>query len=164
MKNGTNVRLILIALLRPRTMMKSCTAITAALFLVGCLSGCLGGSPDDYHYTVDDADGSVSDEGIDDPLFNLTLEDRSEVNMKFSDLTIVLKQDGVSYPCEAEGAGGNCTITQHGGDDDAYWEMGETLTVSENGVNICGGVCILTFTLEGPEGSLTTGPTVLTVR
>lgn len=145
-------------------MTKHGTAFALTVLLVSSLSGCFGGTPDDYHYSAEDAEGYTSDYTMDDPLFNLTLDDRGEVNMKFSELVLVVKQDGVSHPCESEGGGGNCTVTQHGGDNDALWEMGETLTVTENGVNICGGTCILTFTLEGPEGSRTTGPTVLTVN
>ena len=38
------------------------------------------------------------------------------------------------------------------------------LTVSERGTDICGRTCILTFSINGPSGTQTTGPTVLTLN
>ena len=138
--------------------------LAAAIMCLCSLSGCLGGAPLDYHYSAEDAEGAVSSEGINDQLFNVTLTEQGATDMKFSSLVVVVTQDGASYRCLPEGEGGNCTVTQPSGSDDALWEEGETLTVSERGTDICGRTCILTFSINGPSGTQTTGPTVLTLN
>ena len=139
-------------------------ALLALVMLCTCpLTGCLGEPPSDFHYTVEDAEGEASSLSSEDALFTITLSDRGEVNMKFSSLSITVKQDGTAYQCLAEGEGGNCTVSQPSGSDDTLWEENETLVVSESGTDICGRTCIITFTVQGPEGSQTTGPTILTI-
>ena len=134
------------------------------LVILSSLTGCIQESPIDYHYTVEDAEEDASIYTSDDQLFILTLGTESGVGMDISELSIVLRHDSMEYECSLEGQGGNCTIVQTAGSDDSMWEIGEELLVQENGVEICDSSCIVTFVITGPEGSETTGPTVLTVR
>ena len=139
-------------------------AFATALLCSWSLSGCLAGSPADYHYSVEDAEGSPSSPFANDSLFTITLGSEGATDMKISSLVVVVIQDGVSHPCLSEGEAGNCTVSQPSETDNTLWEEGETLTVSESGTDICGRTCIITFTVQGPEGSQTTGPTILTVN
>ena len=134
------------------------------LLTLSSLAGCIQETPVDYHYTVEDAEEDASVYTSDDQLFILTLGTESGVGMEISELNIVLRHESVDYDCSLEGQGGNCTIVQTAGSDDSMWEIGEELLVQENGIDICDSNCILTFTISGPDGSETTGPTVLTVR
>ena len=134
------------------------------LVILSSLTGCIQESPIDYHYTVEDAEEDASIYTSDDQLFILTLGSESGDGMSISELSIVLRHDSMEYQCSLEGQGGNCTIVQTAGSDDSMWEIGEELLVQENGVEICDSSCIVTFVITGPEGSETTGPTVLTVR
>ena len=145
-------------------MRKSSIFLISVLITLSSLVGCIQEPPIDYHYTVEDAEEDASIYTSDDQLFTLTLGSESGVGMDISELSIVLRHDSMEYKCSLEGQGGNCTIIQTAGSDDSMWEIGEDLLIQENGVEICDSSCILTFAISGPDGSDTTGPTVLTVR
>lgn len=140
------------------------TCLISLLIMLSSLVGCIQESPIDYHYSVEDAEEDASIYTSDDQLFILTLGTESGVGMEISELSIILRHDSVEFQCSLEGQGGNCTIVQTAGSDDSMWEIGEELLVQENGVEICDSNCIVTFVISGPDGSETTGPTVLTVR
>ena len=145
-------------------MRQSWIFLVSILFMLSSMVGCIQESPIDYHYTVEDAEEDASIDSSDDHLFILTLGSESGVGMDISELSIVLRHDSMEYQCSLEGQGGNCTIVQTAGSDDSIWEIGEELLIQENGVEICDSSCIVTFVITGPDGSETTGPTVLTVR
>ena len=138
--------------------------LISVLIVLSSMVGCIQESPIDYHYTVEDAEEDASNYTSDDQLFILTLGSESGVGMDISELSIVLRHDSMEYQCSLEGQSGNCTIVQTAGSDDSMWEIGEELLIQENGVEICDSSCIVTFVISGPDGSETTGPTVLTVR
>jgi len=140
------------------------TCLISLLIMLSSLVGCIQESPIDYHYSVEDAEEDASIYTSDDQLFILTLGTESGVGMEISELSIILRHDSAEFQCSLEGQGGNCTIVQTAGSDDSMWEIGEELLVQENGVEICDSNCIVTFVISGPDGSETTGPTVLTVR
>ena len=145
-------------------MRKSWIFLISLLIVLSSMVGCIQESPVDYHYTVEDAEEDASIDSSDDQLFILTLGSESGVGMDISELSIVLRHDSMEFKCSLEGQGGNCTILQTAGSDDSIWEIGEELLIQENGVEICDSSCIVTFVITGPDGSETTGPTVLTVR
>ena len=123
-------------------------------------SGCIS-EQQKFHYSIDDSDKESNSELTNDVLFTLTLEEKGGARMDISELKIVLTQDTNAYPCSASGDEGDCSILQPFGTDNSSWEIGETLSVAENGVDICSQNCILTFTISGPEGSKIVGPTIL---
>jgi hypothetical protein len=122
-------------------------------------SGCLGTSEVRYTYSIEDSmDNSNSDE-TSDLLFTLTLN--SGMDMAISELDIIVKQGGISHVCATSGGEGNCTIVQLFDSDESLWEIGETLMINENGVDICSNDCIITLAISGPKDAKIIGPTII---
>tara|TARA_B110000495_G_C22455658_1_gene284138 strand:+ start:42 stop:470 length:429 start_codon:yes stop_codon:yes gene_type:complete len=123
-------------------------------------SGCFG-TTDSYYYSVEDTDDPNTIE-TSDILFSLTLKDDGGVDMDISDLVVIIKYSG-THTCSTSGTEGNCTVVQPAESDDSIWEIGETLNIIENGVNICSQHCILAFSVDGPEDAKVVGPTILNI-
>ena len=123
-------------------------------------SGCIS-EEEEYYYSIDDSEAGTNSDGTSDVLFTITLEDIGGIDMDFSELAIIIKQDSVSHNCATIGTTGNCTVVQTSGVDESQWEIGEILSITENGVNICSQNCIITLSVSGPEDSEIVGPTIL---
>ena len=121
-------------------------------------SGCLE-TTEDYYYSVTDPESNSNSEEDSDVLFTLTL-DSGEADMDISDLVVIIEPNEAAHTCVASGTGGNCIMVQSGSDD-SLWEIGEVLSITENGVDICSQHCILYFSVEGPEGFKVVGATIL---
>ena len=123
-------------------------------------SGCFGTSEVRYSYSMEDGLDDTNSYETSDFLFTLTLN--SGMDMAISELDIIVKQRGISHVCATTGGEGNCTITQlFGEDENDDWEIGETLMINENGVDICSNDCIITLAISGPKGAKMIGPTIL---
>ena len=133
-------------------------ALMFSLSTPGCMS-----EQEKFYYTLDDEDKESNSDSANDTLFTLTLGDKGGVSMDISELNIVISYDASTYACSTSGTDGDCRVVQIFGEDNSSWEIGETVIVAENGVNICSQSCILSFTINGPEGSKIVGPTILNV-
>jgi len=123
-------------------------------------SGCFGTSEVRYSYSMEDGLDDTNSYETSDFLFTLTLN--SGMDMAISELDIIVKQRGISHVCATSGGEGNCTIKQLFGEDgNDDWEIGETLMIYENGVDICSNDCIITLAISGPKGAKMIGPTIL---
>lgn len=123
-------------------------------------SGCIS-EKGEYHYSIDDPEEGTNSDGTSDVLLTITLEDNGGIDMDFSELVVIIKQDSVSHNCATTGTTGNCTVVQTSGADDSQWEIGEILSITENGVDICSQHCIITLSVSGPEDAKIVGPTIL---
>lgn len=121
-------------------------------------SGCFG-STDEFYYSVDDPVDNSNSIGTSDVLFTLTLDNDGGVDMEISDLVVIIEQSG-PQTCATSGTEGSCLVVQSGSDD-SLWEIGETLNITENGVDICSQHCMLAFSVDGPDGAKVMGPTIL---
>ena len=121
-------------------------------------SGCFGDTDDFYYSVTDPEDNSNSIETF-DVLFTLTLDSDGGVDMEISDLVVIIERSG-SQTCATSGTEGSCLVVQSGSDD-SLWEIGETLNITENGVDICSQHCMLAFSVDGPDGAKVMGPTIL---
>ena len=123
-------------------------------------SGCIS-EKEEYYYSIDDPEVGTNSDGTSDVLFTITLDDDGGIDMDFSELVIIVKQDSVSHNCATTGTTGNCTVVQTSGADKSQWEIGEILSITENGVDICSQHCIITLSVSGPEDARIVGPTIL---
>jgi len=134
------------------------------LFLVLAVSfstpGCFE-EKKEYYYSVNDSENSTNSDSTSDVLFTITLGDQGGEDMDFSDLVVIIERFSVSHKCSTTGTTGNCTVVQFPGSDDSSWEIGETLNIAENGIDICSQHCILAFSVSGPEDAKVVGPTIL---
>ena len=121
-------------------------------------SGCFG-STDEFYYSVDDLVDNSNSIGTSDVLFTLTLDNDGGVDMEISDLVVIIEKSG-PQTCATSGTEGSCLVVQSGSDD-SLWEIGETLNITENGVDICSRHCMLAFSVDGPDGAKVMGPTIL---
>lgn len=130
--------------------------IAASLMIAGCIS-----EQQKFYYSIDDSVDEANSESSSDILFTITLNDQGGSDMDFSALKVSLTQDGNTHNCTTTSTDGACQVVQIDGMDNSSWEIGETLNVNENGVDICSQSCILTFTISGPDGAKIVGPTIL---
>jgi len=121
-------------------------------------SGCFG-STDEFYYSVDDPVDNSNSIETSDVLFTLTLDNDGGVDMEISDLVVIIEKSG-PQTCATSGTEGSCLVVQSGSDD-SLWEIGETLNITENGVDICSQHCMLAFSVDGPDGAKVMGPTIL---
>ena len=93
--------------------------------------------------TVNDHTDAITSGGSDN-LFELILDDADD-NLHMSNLEIELEDsDGNVHEL-----GGNILIGSQSGTDDSWWEVGETITLLENGVDVSGdGSTQSTFTVR----------------
>ena len=131
-----------------------CILLAFSFATPGCFS-----EPESFYYSVEDPEKNTNSVETSDVLFNLILDDDGGADMDISDLVVTIERSG-SHICSTSPSEGNCTLIQSG-DDDSTWEIGETLSVTENGFNICSQHCIIAFSVEGPEGAKIVGPTIL---
>ncbi len=87
-------------------------------------------------YTATDASASVS-AADDDTLMRITWQ-HAEDDLNWAFVVFRLSVGDYSYDCST-GADEECSIAQDGFDD-ALWETGEFLTLSENGYDLASGV------------------------
>ena len=130
--------------------------IAASLMTAGCIS-----EQQKFYYSIDDSVDEANSESSSDILFTITLNDQGGSDMDFSALKVSVTQDGTTHNCTTTSTDGACQVVQIDGMDNSSWEIGETLNVNENGVDICSQSCILTFTISGPDGAKIVGPTIL---
>ncbi|WP_338173662.1 hypothetical protein [Candidatus Poseidonia alphae] len=123
-------------------------------------SGCIS-EQQKFYYSIEDSIDEANSESSSDVLFTITLDEKGGSNMDFSDLEVIITQDGTAHNCSTATSDGGCLVVQIDGKDNSSWELGETLNVNENGVDICSQSCIITFTISGPEGAKIVGPTIL---
>ena len=86
-------------------------------------------------YTADDAAANTS-EGTDDTLMSVRWQ-HAEDDLNWAFVVMKLSVGDSTYDCSTAGDQ-ECSIAQDG-NDDALWETGEFLTLSESGENIAGG-------------------------
>ena len=122
-------------------------------------SGCVSTTSTDYRYDVEDSAKSSNTDGTTDVLFTMTLVS-AEQAMAISDLLVTINpnEDG-TVKCRIDSTT-DCTLTQSGTDAEV-WEIGESISVVEAGLDICEATCILDFSVTGPEGTKIVGPTIL---
>ena len=132
--------------------------LCVALVFSFSTSGCFGNT-DDYYYSASDLEDNSNSIETSDVLFTLTLDSDGGVDMDISDLVVIIEKSG-SQTCVLSGTEGSCLIVQSGSDD-SLWEIGETLNITENGVNICSQHCMLAFSVDGPDGAKVMGPTIM---
>ena len=130
--------------------------VAVSLMTSGCIS-----EQQKFYYSIEDSIDEANSESSSDVLFAITLDEKGGSNMDFSDLEIIITQDGTAHNCSTATSDGGCLVVQIDGKDNSSWELGETLNVNENGVDICSQSCIITFTISGPEGAKIVGPTIL---
>ena len=130
--------------------------VAVSLMTAGCIS-----EQQKFYYSIDDSIDEANTESSSDVLFTITLDEKGGSDMDFSDLEVSVTQDGTTHACSTTSSDGDCQVVQTGGEDNSSWEIGETLNINENGVDICSQSCIITFTLSGPEGAKIVGPTIL---
>ena len=134
------------------------------LFLILAFSfstpGCFD-EKEEFYYSVDDPEDGTNSDSTSDVLFSITLDDQGGMDMDFSDLVVIIERDSGSHNCATTGTTGNCSVVQPLDSDDSIWEIGETLNITENGVDICSQHCILAFIVSGPEDAKIVGPTIL---
>ena len=87
------------------------------------------------HYTADDAAANTS-EGTDDTLMSVRWQ-HAEDDLNWAFVVIKLSVGDSTYDCSTAGDQ-ECSIAQDG-NDDALWETGEFLTLSESGSDIANG-------------------------
>jgi len=136
----------------------SSLALCVILIFSFSTSGCFS-STDDYYYSASDPEDNSNSIETFDVLFTLTLDDDGGADMDISDLVIIIEKSG-SQTCATSGTEGSCLVVQSGSDD-SLWEIGETLNITENGVDICSQHCMLAFSVDGPDGAKVMGPTIL---
>lgn len=116
-----------------------------------------------YTFTRDNGTGTETEtgkltNGSDDWLIDITLENGSDIS--FSSISIsISNSDGSAFYCSnslaQNGANNNsCSILTS--NDDLYWTIGETITLSENGAQICDAYsspCQLTITIANDTGA-----------
>ena len=136
----------------------SSLALCVILVISFSTSGCFG-STDEFYYSVDDPVDNSNSIGTSDVLFTLTLDNDGGADMEISDLVVIIEQSGPQN-CATSGTEGSCLVVQSGSDD-SLWEIGETLNITENGVDICSQHCMLAFSVDGPDGAKVMGPTIL---
>ena len=130
--------------------------VAVSLMTSGCIS-----EQQKFYYSIEDSIDEANSESSSDVLFAITLDEKGGSNMDFSDLEVIITQDGTAHNCSTATSDGGCLVVQIDGKDNSSWELGETLNVNENGVDICSQSCIITFTISGPEGAKIVGPTIL---
>ena len=123
-------------------------------------SGCIT-EQQKFYYSLDDSSDLVNSESSSDILFMIILDEKGGSDMDFSELEITVTRGSISHTCSTTTTDGDCQVVQPGGKDNSSWEIGESLNVNENGVDICSQSCIITFTVSGPEGAKIVGPTIL---
>lgn len=132
--------------------------LCALLIFSFSTSGCFSNT-DDYYYSAGDPEDNSNSIETFDVLFTLTLDSDGGVDMEISDLVVIIEHSG-SKICATSGTEGSCLVVQSGSDD-SLWEIGETLNITENGVDICSQHCMLAFSVDGPDGAKVMGPTIL---
>ena len=134
--------------------MRKLTALTFLFLLVLPLSGCLdeqNRDDDDSNY----AEGSLATASADaedhtddvstntnDNLMNLEVTRLQNIELKWSDLTITLDDDGdgtnqITCSNPGQSSTSDCMVTEILGNGDGFFDVGEKVTISENGVDIC---------------------------
>ena len=131
-----------------------CTLMFFSLTTPGCFE-----ADEEFYYSVDDLHDESNTIGTSDILFSLTLKDNGGIDMDISDLVVTVERSG-THVCSSSNNDANCTIVQSGSDD-SLWEVGETLNITENGINICSRHCIISLIVEGPEDAKVVGATIL---
>jgi hypothetical protein len=86
-------------------------------------------------YTADDA-SAMTDSGDDNALISVRWQ-HAEDNLNWAFVVIKLSVGDNTYDCSTDGSE-ECSIGQDG-DDDAVWETGEFLILSESGTDIADG-------------------------
>ncbi|MDA0648286.1 MAG: lectin-like protein [archaeon] len=105
--------------------------------------------------TFPNVHGYITNE-TDDWLVNVTLVNGSELTLSSISINLT-NYEGIDFNCSSEqnnGLTSGCIILTE--DDDLTWSVGETLTLAENGSQICGRVsespCELTITISNDTG------------
>ena len=86
-------------------------------------------------YIAEDATAQT-DAGTDNALINMRWQ-HAEDDLNWAFVVMKLSVGDNTFDCSTDGSQ-ECVITQDGSDD-ALWETGEFLMLSESGSNICGG-------------------------
>ena len=142
--------------------MRKLTALTILFLLVLPLSGCL----DEQNRDDDDSDyaeGSTAIANADaedhtddvstntnDNLMNLEVTRLQDIELKWSDLAITLDDDGdgtnqITCSNPGQSSTSDCIVTEILGNGDGFFDVGEKVTISENGVDICSSSSCLKY-------------------
>ena len=147
--------------------MRRLTAFAILFLLVLPLSGCLdeqdaddgGGDGSDSYIsrmqgTTEDHADEVST-NTNDNLMNYEVIIMENVELQWSDLIITLADDDdgtnqITCSNPGQSSASDCAITEIQGNGDGFFDVGEKITVSENGVDICSSYgCNKVITIYG---------------
>ncbi|MGB1827572.1 MAG: hypothetical protein ACPHN0_05080 [Candidatus Poseidoniaceae archaeon] len=134
--------------------MRKITAFAILFLLILPLSGCLdeqNRDDDDPNFVegsgamaTADAEDHTDDvsTNTNDNLMNLEVTRLENVELKWSDLTITLDDDGdgtnqITCSNPGQSSTSDCMVTEILGNGDGFFDVGEKVTISENGVDIC---------------------------
>ncbi len=135
-------------------------AFATMLSLAGCIGADLaeestGGGLSWYMFDASDASDTMSN-STDDTMFHVTMT-AGDDPIDFVNLSVRISADGgPSYSCVEQGTGWgdeSCvySVDNSQGEINTAWELAETITVMENGDNICSGGCEIDLTLIDME-------------
>ena len=134
--------------------MRRLTAFAILFLLVLPLSGCLdeqdaddgGGDGSDGSIAIANADAEDHTDDVstntNDNLMNLEVTRLQDIELKWSDLVITLDDDGdgtnqITCSNPGQSSTSDCIVTEILGNGDGFFDVGEKVTISENGVDIC---------------------------
>ena len=142
--------------------MRKLTALTILFLLVLPLSGCLdeqNRDDDDSNYAegstaIANADAEDHTDDVstntNDNLMNLEVTRLQDIELKWSDLAITLDDDGdgtnqITCSNPGQSSTSDCIVTEILGNGDGFFDVGEKVTISENGVDICSSSSCLKY-------------------
>ena len=134
--------------------MRKITAFAILFLLILPLSGCLDeqdaddGGGDGSDSFISRMQGNTEDHAdevstsTNDNLMNYEVIIMENVELQWSDLIITLDDDGdgtnqITCANPGQSSASDCTITEIQGNGDGFFDVGEKITISENGVDIC---------------------------
>ena len=142
--------------------MRRLTAFAILFLLVLPLSGCLdeqNRDDDDSNYAegstaIANADAEDHTDDVstntNDNLMNLEVTRLQDIELKWSDLAITLDDDGdgtnqITCSNPGQSSTSDCIVTEILGNGDGFFDVGEKVTISENGVDICSSSSCLKY-------------------
>jgi len=100
--------------------------------------------PSLYVLTTDD-----HTDPVDDHMGLMTLTFGNGADLDWALVQIEIIEDSIPMSCGNPGMEGyDCSATQHGGEEDQWWEKGETLIITDTGANLCDSECEVTIRIK----------------
>ena len=117
--------------------------LTITLLLSGCIL-----DDKDNQFTGSDSASAITD-NMNDDLADIVM---NEGNISWSELRIAMDEDDSDEKTCTSSNQDSSSSCIYDEDNDPYWSAGETITIRENGVGLCGagdnGGCKMTFIIK----------------